>query len=163
MQTPGTLPRDVPSILKAKRKCRCSGSVWGVHPTPSPGSGWTAGRVMPLLLPTHPLCSVKLTPSFFLHRSSLQTTPLPRLREAEEVFLHPNRQGTQLRRRERSLSRDLGTAASQHAGRDASHNKPLEAPWPYCVQRADIDRVPGRSRAVSAEPYVEPPAARAGL
>ena len=39
MQTPGTPPRDVLSILKAKRNRRRSGSVWGVHPTPSPGLG----------------------------------------------------------------------------------------------------------------------------
>ena len=37
VQTPGTPSRDVPSILKAKRNRRCSGSFWGVHPTPSPG------------------------------------------------------------------------------------------------------------------------------
>lgn len=45
MQAPGIPPRDTPSILKAKRNHRCSGSVWGVHPTQSPGSGsgWTAG------------------------------------------------------------------------------------------------------------------------
>ena len=90
---------------------------------------------MSLLLPTHPLCSVKRTPHFLLHPSSLQTTLLSQAQRGRRGLPAPKPTGNSAQKaREESFKRPWNSCQSTRWRRCQSQQASRNSPALLCAK-----------------------------